>query len=328
VSPSETVDHARLTREDLISLRTRINDRLEDLYIQGPELLVAPVRYVLSGEGKRLRPILTLLTARACGGTEQDALPAAVAVECLHNFTLVHDDIMDRDDTRHGQPTVHRRWDDRVAILSGDALFALALTELCRAPRNRTQLTEVFARGALAVCEGQALDLDFESRTDVKLPEYLAMIDLKTGFMLGLSAELGALAADASPEQIEGVRRFGRLLGRAFQIQDDLLEVFSDAETMGKSLGSDLLAEKKTYLIVAARARAPEKVDAALTVAKRDLRKGLAQLREVLVDTGVRSEAENMIAVTISRAYTELAPLGAQFGNLQALGELVLNRDR
>ena len=328
MSSSGTSDHTLLTSDDIAALRNRINSRLEALYSSGLESLATPVRYVLAGKGKRLRPILTLLTARSCGGNESHAIHAAVAVECLHNFTLVHDDIMDRDDTRHGQPAVHRQWDERVAILTGDALFTLALTELGLSPGNRIEMTKAFAQGALAVCEGQAMDMDFESRTDVGLDEYLEMIDLKTGYMLGLSAELGAIAADAPLERIEGVRRFGQFLGRAFQIQDDLLEVFSDVQTMGKSLGSDLLAKKQTFLIIAAREQAPGRLDAALYTAKHDLREGLQQLRELLVDSGIRSDAETLVDRTIAQAKTELAPLGEQSGILEAFGEFVLNRER
>ncbi len=313
---------------DLNTLRKRINNRLGEIYPRGPRLLAEPVHYALAGKGKRLRPTLTLLTCRACGGREADALHAAVAVEVLHNFTLVHDDIIDQDHTRHGQATVHTKWDDSVGVLAGDALFILALAELRRSPVNVEALTSAFAKGALAVCEGQALDKEFEARSRVTLDEYLQMIDLKTGYMLGLAAELGAICASATREQIEGVRRFGSLLGRAFQVQDDLLEIFSDAGIMGKSLGSDLLAEKKTYLMIAALERAPDQVRQAVDTARGDLEEGLATLREILLTTGVREEAETTVCQTVDRAMTEILPLGRNADSLREFAHLVLNREK
>jgi len=313
---------------DLNTLRKRINNRLREIYPRGPRLLAEPVHYALAGKGKRLRPTLTLLTCRACGGREADALHAAVAVEVLHNFTLVHDDIMDQDHTRHGQATVHTKWDDSVGVLAGDALFILALAELRRSPVNVEALTSAFAKGALAVCEGQALDKEFEARSRVTLDEYLQMIDLKTGYMLGLAAELGAICASASREQTEGVRHFGSLLGRAFQVQDDLLEIFSDAGTMGKSLGSDLLAEKKTYLMIAALDRAPDQVRQAVETARTDLDAGLAALREILLIKGIREEAEATVHNTIDQAMTEILPLGRNADSLREFAHLVLNREK
>lgn len=317
-----------LTPTYIDTLRQRINNRLGEIYPRGPRLLAEPVHYALAGKGKRLRPTLTLLTCRACGGREADALHAAVAVEVLHNFTLVHDDIMDQDHTRHGQATVHTKWDDSVGVLAGDALFILALAELRRSPVNVEALTSAFAKGALAVCEGQALDKEFEARSRVTLDEYLQMIDLKTGYMLGLAAELGAICASASREQTEGMRRFGSLLGRAFQVQDDLLEIFSDAGTMGKSLGSDLLAVKKTYLMIAALDRAPDQVQQAVETARTDLEAGLAALRRILEDQGIRQQAEETIRHSIEQAKDQLEPLNEGGRVLEAFAEMILQRDR
>lgn len=317
-----------LTPDFLTTLRGRIDQRMGAIYPQGPRLLAEPIHYVLAGGGKRLRPILTLLAAQACGGEHEDALHAAVGVEALHNFTLVHDDVMDGDHTRHDQPTVHTRWDDGVAILTGDAIFILALAEVRQSMVNVEALTAAFTRGALAVCEGQALDKEFEGRSRVSMDDYLRMIDLKTGYMLGLAAEMGALSVSAGEARVKGVQRFGQLLGRAFQIQDDLLEIYSDTDTMGKSLGSDLLAEKKTYLMISALARAPEKVDQAIALAKSDLQSGLAALREVLRETEVKHEAEETVRRTVDQALDELAPLGEHAGPLQDFARLVLNREK
>ncbi|UCD39146.1 MAG: polyprenyl synthetase family protein [Fidelibacterota bacterium] len=312
----------------LDTLRRKINHRLGEIYPQGPRLLTEPVHYALAGKGKRLRPILTLLTNQACGGKEADALHAAVAVELLHNFTLVHDDIMDQDHTRHGQTTVHTKWDDGVGVLAGDAMFIIALMELRLSSDNVEDLTKAFANGALAVCEGQALDKEFETRSRVTLDEYMQMIDLKTGLMLGLAAELGAICASAGQEQIEGVRRFGCLMGRAFQVQDDLLEIFSDARTMGKSLGSDLLADKKTYLMIAALDKVPDQVQATVETARIDLEPGLASMRRILEDNGIRQLAEETIHRNIAEAKSQLTSLGQNAATLEAFAELILNREK
>ena len=315
-----------ISPEYLATLRERIDRRLVEVYPQGPRLLAEPINYVLKGSGKRLRPILTLITAKTLGARDDTALHAAVAVEILHNFTLVHDDVMDRDRTRHGQPTVHTRWDEGVAILTGDAMFINALGELQRSSVAVEAMSHAFIKGALAVCEGQALDKEFESRLDVSLEEYREMIDLKTGHMLGLAAELGALAAGSEPAQVEGVRRFGQLLGRAFQIQDDLLELFSDSGTMGKSLGSDLLTDKKTYLVVAALDIAREQVQGALELAKRDLEAGMEALRALLQENGIQAKAEAVVQNTIAKALDELNILGERKQSLVEFGQLVLNR--
>ncbi len=315
-----------LTPENLATLREQIDQRLVEVYPQGPRLLAEPIHYVLAGGGKRLRPILTLITAQAFGATTEQALHAAVAVEILHNFTLVHDDVMDRDSTRHGQPTVHARWDEGVAILTGDAMFINALGELYLTSGDVAAQSAAFIKGALAVCEGQALDKEYESWLDVSQEEYRHMIDLKTGYMVGLAAELGALVAESEPDYVERVRRFGRLLGRAFQIQDDLLEVFSDSRTMGKSLGSDLLSDKKTYLVVAGMEAAPKQVLEALSLAKQDLTAGMESLRSVLEQNGIQGDAEEEVKRTIGQALDELAPLGELRQPLVEFGDLVLNR--
>ncbi|MCH7575060.1 MAG: polyprenyl synthetase family protein [Candidatus Marinimicrobia bacterium] len=311
---------------DIQALRERIDQRLKTLYPEGPASLTAPVEYVSLGKGKRLRPLLTLITARACGGTVEDALPAAIAVEALHNFTLVHDDIMDHDELRHGQPSVHARWGDSSAILTGDVLFVLALKELRKSPAQVDRLTEAFAQGALAVCEGQALDLEFESRADVSLKDYMEMIDLKTGQMLGLAARLGAISGGGTAESIAGAGHFGLLLGRAFQIQDDLLELISDAGTMGKSLGSDLVSGKKTYLYLVAFQQAPDEVAAAVSAAGKNIETGVNLFRELLVKTGAREKAERLIRETVDSAVAALEPFGSGKADLLAFADIVLNR--
>ena len=236
---------------DLIpEYRSEINNGLADIYPRGPISLTKPVAYVLNGGGKRLRPLLTIFSAEACGGTKSSVFSAALAVEVLHNFTLVHDDIMDQDSIRHGQETVHNKWDDGVAILTGDAMLSLALRLLNETPVESHLQMKIFIDGLLAVCEGQALDKEFETCNTVSLAEYIQMIDLKTGYLIGLSAELGAISVGAKDEDVIKVRNYGRLIGRAFQIQDDLIEAVGDADTIGKSVESDKSKNKAAYPIL------------------------------------------------------------------------------
>ena len=317
-----------LAPAELDRLRGRINARLGEIYPQGPGLLKEPVHYALAGKGKRLRPILTLLASQSLGGTVEGALHAAVAVEMLHNFTLVHDDIMDRDGVRHGQASVHARWDDGVALLTGDAMLVLAMTELRLSPAHGDALMSSFTQGALAVCEGQALDKEYEDRPQVALDDYLRMIDLKTGYMLGMASELGAIAAGADIEQSNNLRRFGQLLGRAFQVQDDLLEIFSDTQTMGKSLGSDILSEKKTYLMVIALEKFPDKVRQAIEAARTDMAAALEDLRRLYDDEGIRDRAEKSIVSMIAEAKGHLETAGPESQVLADFADLVLERDR
>ena len=242
------MEKLNLSIVELISqYRDDINKGLSDIYPDGPISLTQPVRYVLRGGGKRIRPLLTIFSAEACGGSKDDVFSSALAVEVLHNFTLVHDDIMDQDYIRHGQKTVHKKWDDGVAILSGDAMLSLALRLLNQSSVAIPSQMKIFIEGLLAVCEGQALDKEFETQNLVTIDNYIRMIDLKTGHMIGLAAELGTISAGADPIICEAVRDYGRLVGRAFQIQDDLLEVFADSKKMNKSLHSDFLLDKKTY---------------------------------------------------------------------------------
>ena len=214
-------------------------------------------RYVLTGGGKRLRAILVLLSCEAAGGRRARALPAAAAVEIMHNFTLVHDDIMDHARTRRGRPTVHVRWDLNTALLAGDTLLAVAYEQLLRTDvADQEALLRLFTRSVIGVCEGQALDLEFERRNDITVDDYYGMIDLKTGLLISAAAELGARIGGGSSRDVNRLRTFGRYLGRAFQLQDDLLDVVGDEKQFGKSIGGDILEGKRTFLLLTARERA------------------------------------------------------------------------
>lgn len=252
-SPEGTVAYVR-------SLTERLEADLHSLPLpQEPVELYDPVRYVLSGGGKRFRPVLALLAAEAFGGEEarERAMPAALAVEVFHNFTLVHDDIMDHADERRGRPTVHVRWNEPTAILSGDLLMGLAYDLLAQIETDCTaEVVRIFHRMVARLCEGQAMDMSFERRTEVSVSAYLDMVERKTAALLEAALEIGALLGGADEAARARLRGAGRDLGRAFQIQDDLLDLTADDARWGKTIGGDLMAGKKTFLLLRALERA------------------------------------------------------------------------
>ena len=218
-----------------------------------PDNLYAPIRYIMNLGGKRLRPVLTLLTAEIFGASYKDALSAAIAIEVFHNFSLVHDDIMDAAPVRRGQPTVHEKWNTTTAILSGDAMLILAYQYFeDYEPKVFLALAKLFSRTALQVCEGQQWDIDFENSEKVLLKDYLKMIEYKTAVLVAAAMEMGAIIANASKEDCAAIYNFGLNLGIAFQIQDDYLDAFGNPENFGKQIGGDIIENKKTYLYLKA----------------------------------------------------------------------------
>jgi geranylgeranyl diphosphate synthase type II len=214
-----------------------------------PANLYNPISYILSLGGKRIRPVLTLMAAEVFGADCREALPAAVAVEIFHNFSLVHDDIMDAAPLRRGSQTVHEKWDTNTAILSGDAMLILAYQYFEQyEPATFAALAKLFSKTALEVCEGQQWDVDFEARTDVTEPEYLKMIEYKTAVLLGAAMKMGGIVAQTTAENCSLIYEFGRSLGIAFQLQDDYLDAFGNPETFGKQVGGDIIENKKTFL--------------------------------------------------------------------------------
>jgi len=218
-----------------------------------PESMYIPARYVLESGGKRIRPILVLLACEAVGGNPEDAFDASVAVEILHNFTLVHDDIMDNASRRRGRLTVHTKWDTNTAILVGDQLIGIAYNSLLKTRcGDLRELISVFNDGMIEVCEGQSYDKEFELRSSVTEAEYLMMIGKKTGRLVSMSAEMGAMIGRASTEQRTALTSYAEHIGQAFQILDDTLDVVADEKDFGKVIGGDILEGKKTYLLVKA----------------------------------------------------------------------------
>ena len=222
-------------------------------WIHEPKNLYEPIDYILKLGGKRIRPVLTLMAADIFSSDFKKALPAALAVEVFHNFTLIHDEIMDAAPLRRGKATVHEKWDTNTGILSGDAMLILAYQYFENyEPIVFQKLAKLFSKTALEVCDGQQLDVDFETRNDVTIPEYINMIRLKTSVLVAAALKMGAIVAEANNENANLIYDFGLNLGLAFQLQDDYLDTFGDPETFGKQVGGDIIENKKTYLYLKA----------------------------------------------------------------------------
>lgn len=237
---------------DILDLLTRFSR--EQTFPESPSELYEPCDYILNLGGKRLRPALTLMAAELMGAPPEDVLHTAWAVELFHNFSLIHDDIMDAAPVRRGKPTVHTRWNQTTGILSGDVMLIYAYRHLALTPNKAAipALLDVFNRVATGVCEGQQLDVNFEQRDNVLLSEYIRMIELKTAVLLGGALEMGAIAVGGDLDDAALLYDFGRLAGIAFQIQDDLLDTYGDPATFGKQVGGDILQNKKTFLVIKA----------------------------------------------------------------------------
>lgn len=247
-------------------LYTTIETQISALSFTGnPQNLYDPIGYILSLGGKRLRPVLCLMANDMFGGEVQRAMPAALAIEVFHNFTLVHDDIMDNAPIRRGMPTVHERWNQTIAILSGDLMMIKAIDLLVSTPTaNIQKLIQIFNKAAAEVCEGQQLDMNFETMSEVQVQQYMDMITLKTAVLLGASLQLGATIGGATDADAEKIYLFGKHVGVAFQIQDDLLDAFGEGDKVGKKIGGDIAANKKTLLWIEAMRLADNSDKAAL----------------------------------------------------------------
>jgi geranylgeranyl diphosphate synthase type II len=256
-----------------------------------PTGIYEPMKYVLDGGGKRIRPMLLILCCEAVGGKADDALNAATAIEILHNFTLVHDDIMDNADTRRGRETVHKKWDRDTAILAGDGLIGYAYKSLLHTKSDRIQdVAKSFTEAIIEVCEGQSYDKEFELRKKVKIDDYIMMIDKKTSELLKCCAEIGALIGNASQKEIDALKLYALYTGLAFQIQDDLLDITADEKKFGKKTGGDLYEGKKTYLLLKA-------IEVATDVEDKEF------LHYITESKGVKNDAEVQKAKGIYEKY-------------------------
>lgn len=252
-----------LKSEEVLSV---VNEAIKSLpFNRQPASLYEPVKYVLSIGGKRMRPVLMLLAYNLFKENPQSILNQACALETYHNYTLLHDDLMDNADLRRGHETVHKRWDANTAILSGDSMLVLAFQQMAQCPEDKLKaVLDLFTETALEIGEGQQYDMDFEHRMDVREDEYIEMIRLKTSVLLACALKMGALLADASTEDANLLYKFGEQIGLAFQLQDDFLDVYGDTKVFGKAIGGDIVSNKKTFMLINAFLRANEQQRAEL----------------------------------------------------------------
>lgn len=298
-----------------------------------PEGLYEPIEYVLSMGGKRLRPMLLLTAYRLFRPDYERAMSAAVGIETYHNHTLLHDDLMDRADMRRGKATVHRRWNDNTAVLSGDTMLLLAYRLIASTAVGRMEeVMALFTQSAIQICEGQQMDVNFETRADVSEAEYIEMIRLKTSVLLGCAAKMGALLADAPAADCDTLYAFAEKVGLAFQLQDDYLDTFGDPAVFGKKIGGDILCGKKTFLVHAARSRmsTAEATDFLALLNRTNLpsEEKIARVTEVYRRHDVPAVCEARIAAFFEEAHRLLAHLSVDAAPLWAYAETLLRRKK
>ncbi len=313
---------------------TTINDALGRCFSkQSPATLYAPAKYILEGNGKRIRPFLALLASEAVCGSSTDALKVALAVEILHNFTLIHDDIMDQAELRHGRPTVHKKWNTNAAILSGDMMIAYAYELALQSKSKRhSELVHILNDANITICEGQALDMELEERHDATIADYIDMIAKKTGRLISAALEAGGVAGNGTDEQLQSLVLFGEKIGRAFQIQDDYLDIMAENGKSGKMAGGDIINGKKTWLLL----RSLELT----TGTERDLlhsiiiNKGIGaervpEVKAIYERCGVLEETASLINQTTEEALTAIEELPYAEGreHLRGFANMLMKRD-
>ena len=305
-----------------------------------PKGLYAPIAYTLAAGGKRVRPQLAIIGSQLFGGKDEEVLPAALALEVFHNFTLLHDDVMDKAEVRRGRPTVHIQWNENTAILSGDQMMIEAYTLLSQVPeRALARVLQLFNKMATEICEGQQYDVDFEQKSDVTIEEYLMMIRLKTSVLLANALQIGAYIAGASEEEQQAVYQFGINIGLAFQIQDDILDVWGDPKTFGKAVGGDIACNKKTFVYLEAIRRVGDEAKGERREAREELedwygqvlddnKEKIARVKEIFEQLGVKEACEQVVRDYTQKALDilETLPQNAATEELRQLAEKLLVR--
>ena len=299
-----------------------------------PKNLYEPIDYILSLGGKRMRPVLTLMTAEVFDADYKKALPAAMAVEVFHNFSLVHDDIMDDAPLRRGEQTVHEKWNINTGILSGDAMLILAYQYFEQyEPSVFRDLAKLFSKTALEVCEGQQWDVDFETRKDVTIPEYLKMIEYKTAVLVAAAMKMGAIIANASEENACLIYDFGLNLGLAFQLQDDYLDAFGDPETFGKQVGGDIIENKKTYLYLKAvefsDVKQAQQLNDLFAIHSDDNTTKINAVKSIFNNSGASKATQQAIKEYTFKAFETLEKMDIELSKkemLRAFGENLMGR--
>ncbi len=289
-----------------------INHHLSSInWNKAPQGLYAPIAYTLEAGGKRIRPTLVVEAAALYDYDLEKVVPAALAIEIFHNFTLLHDDVMDKAPTRRGRDTVHIRWNDNTAILSGDQMLIEAYKQLARVPADKLpRVLDLFNKMGTEICEGQQYDVDFETRNDVTRAEYIEMIRLKTSVLLGTSLQIGAYIAGASEADQLALYDFGVHIGLAFQLQDDILDVYGNPETFGKTIGGDILANKKTYMLLTALKEATderkEELTYWLTTTNATPTEKIAAVTRIYNTLGIREICEDIMISYTNQALADL----------------------
>lgn len=315
------------TNETILKLFESALDQLQTP--EEPKLLYEPIIYSMSGGGKRIRPVLLLLTVDAFGGSVDESMPAALAVEVFHNFTLLHDDIMDNAAMRRGKPSVFAKWGGNVAILSGDTMLIVAYKHLLRVKQEYVQrVFTIFSDMAIEVCEGQQYDMDFESVANVSAEEYISMIERKTSALLSGSAMIGATLAGASDDDVKKIYRYATELGLAFQLQDDMLDSYGD-ESLGKKIGGDILEGKKTFLMIQAMRQATDEerntlLTTHLSTELSDVEK-IATVKALYDKYDVKRYTEQQIELRFERALAALSTLSIAGERTAHLAEFARN---
>ncbi len=318
--------------EDILKL---VNQSLESLnWERQPAGLYAPIGYTLSLGGKRIRPALTLMASNLYTDELKNAIPPALGIEIFHNFTLLHDDIMDRAELRRGKPTVHVKWDDNTAILSGDVMQIAAYELVSEAPASVLKpVLDLFTRTAVEICEGQQYDMEFEAREVVSANEYIEMIRLKTAVLLGCALKTGAIIGGADEEDAQNLYAFGENIGLSFQLMDDILDVYGDEKTFGKKIGGDILCNKKTYLLIHALNKATgvvsHQLDALLKGAAQSPEEKIEKVTEIYNTLEVRKIAEDAMDGYYHNAIAHLAKVKVsdeRKHNLLQLAQQLMNR--
>ncbi len=300
-----------------------------------PNNLYAPIKYILELGGKRLRPVLSLMTCDIFDGSYKDAMDAALAVEVFHNFSLVHDDIMDYAPLRRGKETVHEKWDVNTGILSGDTMLISAYQLFENYSENVFRdLVKLFSRTAIQVCEGQQYDVDFETMDTVSVTSYLKMIDYKTAVLVGAAMQMGAIVAKAPKKCQEGIYEFGRNLGLAFQLQDDYLDVFGNPDTFGKQIGGDIIENKKTYLFIKALEFSSEENKAQLqhlySFSPQNQMEKIAIVKEIFEESGAANATQQEIESYTNKAFSILETIDISEDKkvvLKLFGESLMTRN-
>ena len=302
---------------------------------RNPESLYQPINYILDLGGKRLRPVLTLISSEIFDCDCKKALEAALCIEVFHNFTLIHDDIMDAAPLRRGKQTVHLKWNLNTGILSGDAMLILAYQLLENyEPQTLQKLSKLFSKTALEVCEGQQYDMDFESSEAVKIVDYLKMIEYKTAVLVGTAMKMGAIVANASEDDQESIYEFGKNLGIAFQLQDDYLDAFGDPKSFGKQVGGDIIANKKTFLYLKANENLSKKdrleLQNLFSISLGDVSEKITTVKEIFTSCGAERATLKEVKKYTDKALNVLENLSVDNDKktvLREFGEQLMNRN-